>query len=672
MSLVQENSLDSPDAQSVLPIGEHRRHNGEHHNLDDTLAFERMVCDLLVEFTNLHAEDVDRAISRAQRRIVDAADVDGMTVFEFTEGENDFALTHSWTRGGDDPPALVRSARQRFPWSHAHASASALACFASLDEIGDGAERETREHYRMRSGVVVPFSIDGQAAGAVCFTSARYPRHWPADALNRFQLIAEVLSTAIARKQSHAMLRVNQERFAAIADGASVMIWMCDANKRCTWLNRRWLQVVGRSLDDALRHGWLDGVHPEDVESCQDVFSVAFDARRSFNLEWRLRRKDGEWRWMTGTASPTFSGDGAFTGYVGSCLDITEQKDAQLGIDKARLEVRRLREQLRSETGPGRHDTIDRPDNNIVVGQSAAARLAMEQIEQVAATDSTVLLLGETGTGKELCATQIHERSLRHGRAMVRVNCAAIPSTLIESELFGREKGAFTGALARQIGRFEVADRSTIFLDEIGDLPPEVQVKLLRVLEERQFERLGSPKVIPVDTRIIAATHRNLEQLIAAGTFREDLYYRLNVFPIRVPALRERVEDIPLLVWHFVEEFSKGFGKRIETIGKSNIEALQRYQWPGNIRELRNVVERAMITAAGPRLTIPVPETSSSASGRSIRLIDVERTHIRRVLESTRWRIRGVGGAAEQLGLKPTTLETRLAKLGLKRPAPTV
>jgi formate hydrogenlyase transcriptional activator len=217
-----------------------------------------------------------------------------------------------------------------------------------------------------------------------------------------------------------------------------------------------------------------------------------------------------------------------------------------------------------------------------------------------------------------------------------------------------------------------VADRSTIFLDEIGDLPSEVQIKLLRVLEERQIERLGSPKVIPVDTRIIAATHRDLEQAMLAETFREDLYYRLNVFPIRVPALRERVEDIPLLVWRFVDEFAKAFGKRIETIGKSNLEALQRYSWPGNIRELRNVVERAIITSAGPRLTIPVPETSSAATRRSIKLVDVERTHIRRVLESTRWRIRGVGGAAEQLGLKPTTLETRLAKLGLKRPAPNV
>ena len=245
---------------------------------------------------------------------------------------------------------------------------------------------------------------------------------------------------------------------------------------------------------------------------------------------------------------------------------------------------------------------------------------------------------------------------------------AAIPATLIESELFGREKGAYTGALARQVGRFELAHRSTIFLDEIGDLPPDVQVKLLRVLEERQIERLGSPRPITVDTRIIAATHRNLEQRISEGTFREDLYYRLNVFPIHVPPLRERVEDIPLLVWRFVEEFSKAFGKRIDSIDKDNLAALQQYPWPGNIRELRNVVERAMIVATQQRLTIPVPQASAAAVRRSARLVDVEKEHIRAVLESTAWRIRGVGGAAERLGLKPTTLETRMAKLGIIRP----
>jgi formate hydrogenlyase transcriptional activator len=251
---------------------------------------------------------------------------------------------------------------------------------------------------------------------------------------------------------------------------------------------------------------------------------------------------------------------------------------------------------------------------------------------------------------------------------MVRVNCAAIPATLSESELFGREKGAFTGALARQIGRFELADHSTIFLDEIGDLPAEMQVKLLRVLEERTIERLGSPRAITIDTRVIAGTHRDLEQAVMQGTFREDLYYRLNVFPISVPPLRERTEDIPALVWSFVEEFSKALGKRIDVIDRDTLTTLQQYSWPGNIRELRNVVERAMIVATSRKLAIPLPQTSGAAVKRSPKLIDVEKEHITRVLESTGWRIRGAAGAADRLGLKPTTLETRIAKLGLKRP----
>ena len=251
-----------------------------------------------------------------------------------------------------------------------------------------------------------------------------------------------------------------------------------------------------------------------------------------------------------------------------------------------------------------------------IIGLTPAVRSVFEQIKHVAPTNSTVLLLGETGTGKELFASHIHEASRRHQRAMVRVNCAAIPDTLIESELFGREKGAYTGAVARQIGRFELATRSTIFLDEIGDLPHEVQVKLLRVLENRQVERLGGVQSIDVDTRIIAATHQNLEQRIAQGTFREDLFYRLNVFPIRVPPLRERVADIPLLVWHFVDEFSQAFGKPVEEIPSDTMQALQEYRWPGNIRELRNVVERAMILATGSRLQIALPAGGGDVDGR--------------------------------------------------------
>jgi PAS domain S-box-containing protein len=348
--------------------------------------------------------------------------------------------------------------------------------------------------------------------------------------------------------------------------------------------------------------------------------------------------------------------------------NVLARRENDEALQAALDEVKRLRDQLHAENMYLRAEVQERIGTGAIVGQSAAVTQVLEQIHQVAPRDSTVLLLGETGTGKELFASRIHELSARHGRAMVRVNCSAIPATLMESELFGREKGAFTGALARQIGRFELADQSTIFLDEIGDLPPEIQVKLLRVLEERQIERLGNPKGIHVDVRIVAATHRDLEKRIAEGTFREDLFYRLNVFPIQVPPLRERVEDIPLLVWRFVDEFAKAFGKRIEAIPRENMAALQRYSWPGNIRELRNVVERAMIVSNGSRLTIAVPSPTVASTRRSDNLLEVEKAHIRGILEMTGWRIRGAGGAAERLGLKPTTLETRMAKLGLSRP----
>ena len=332
------------------------------------------------------------------------------------------------------------------------------------------------------------------------------------------------------------------------------------------------------------------------------------------------------------------------------------------------LQIEHARDRMRVEGLYLRREVQERAGTGVIIGQSQAIRNVLELARQVAATDSTVLLLGETGTGKELIAAYIHEMSARRGRIMVRVNCSAIPSTLMESELFGREKGAFTGALARQIGRFELADHSTIFLDEIGDLPQDVQVKLLRVLEERQVERLGSPKGVHVDVRIIAATHRNLEKRIAEGSFRDDLFYRLNVFPIQVPPLKDRAEDIPLLVWRFVDEFSKAFGKRIEGISREDMAVLQRYSWPGNIRELRNVVERAMIVSTGAQLSIPLPAVAHPAGKRSLKLNDVEREHILSVLDSSGWRIRGAAGAASLLGLKPTTLEARMAKLGLARP----
>jgi formate hydrogenlyase transcriptional activator len=306
--------------------------------------------------------------------------------------------------------------------------------------------------------------------------------------------------------------------------------------------------------------------------------------------------------------------------------------------------------------------------DNAIASDSDAIRRVIAQVEQVAPTTATVLLLGETGVGKEVFAQAIHNLSPRQRRTMVRVSCAAIPTALIESELFGRERGAFTGALSRQVGRFEAAQGSTIFLDEIGDLPLEVQVKLLRVLQERTVERLGANQSTKVDVRVIAATNKNLEQAVAASAFREDLFYRLNVFPITIPPLRDRVDDINPLVWTFVDEFSQAFGKKIESISKDSLAALQTYPWPGNVRELRNVIERAVIMSTSPTLVIVAPAAApKNRRVTSSKLVDIQAAHIASVLASCRGRIRGSGGAAERLGLRPTTLESRMSRLGITR-----
>jgi formate hydrogenlyase transcriptional activator len=343
----------------------------------------------------------------------------------------------------------------------------------------------------------------------------------------------------------------------------------------------------------------------------------------------------------------------------------TDQK-----LQQALAEIKQLRDQLQQENVYLRQEARPPHEHPHIVGRSPAIQRVLAQAEQVAATPATVLLQGETGTGKEMLAAAIHQFSGRRGRPMVRVNCAALPPTLVENELFGREKGAYTGALTKQVGRFELAHGSTLFLDEVGELPPEVQVKLLRVLQDGQLERLGSPNPIKVDVRVIAASNRDLAGAVREGRFREDLFYRLNVFPITVPPLRERREDIPLLVWAFVEEFAGALGKPIQGVARESMEALQRHPWPGNVRELRNVIERAMILSTRPTLTVDIPEGPHPASARSLAMQEVERRHILHVLELTGWRVRGKSGAATLLEVKHTTLEARMAKLGLRRPPP--
>jgi formate hydrogenlyase transcriptional activator len=305
-----------------------------------------------------------------------------------------------------------------------------------------------------------------------------------------------------------------------------------------------------------------------------------------------------------------------------------------------------------------------------IIGKSPALESVLDQVEQVAPTDSTVLIQGETGTGKELIARAVHDSSSRFGRPFIKLNCAAIPFDLLESELFGHERGAFTGAIAQKIGRFELADKGTLFLDEVGDIPPGLQPKLLRVLQEQEFERLGSNRTHHVDVRLVAATNRNLAEMVKRNEFRSDLYYRLNVFPIPLPPLRERREDIPALVSHFVELYGRRMGKQIEHILPDAMSALSSYQWPGNIRELQNFIERSVIVSSGNVLHPPLTSLKSATAAESIGAItmeDAERDHILKTLEQTRWVVSGPSGAATRLGIKRSTLYFRMQKLGISR-----
>jgi DNA-binding NtrC family response regulator len=352
--------------------------------------------------------------------------------------------------------------------------------------------------------------------------------------------------------------------------------------------------------------------------------------------------------------------------------EIEERKEAARSLKRAYAEIERLKDRFQAESIYLQQD-IDREFNfGEIIGRSKALERVFFQVEQVAPQDATVLLLGETGTGKGVVARAIHNRSARRDQPLVTVDCTALPANLIESELFGREKGAFTGADARQMGRFELADGGTMFLDEIGEMPLELQTKLLRVIQDGEFERLGSPRTIKVDVRIIAATNRNLQEEIGRGRFRQDLFYRLNVFPIAIPPLRQRKEDIPLLVNFFVAKFNKKIGRVFETVEKETLKILQEYDWPGNVRELENVIERAVISSQGASLRVLDRFETSRLGGDEVgqdvkALGEMERDYILRVLQKTSWRIEGKAGAAIIVGLNPSTLRGRMRKHGIRR-----
>lgn len=474
-------------------------------------------------------------------------------------------------------------------------------------------------------------------------------------------------SDVTERVAARQALQESEERFRNMADTAPVMIWVTGPDQRCTYVNKQWLDFTGRTLEEELGDGWAMGVHPDDYDARVEPTLRNLDKTLPFEMEYRLRRNDGEYRWVYDTGKPRFAADGTFLGYIGCSIDITERKEAEVALQTAHHELHQIKNQLEAENISLQQELQLDEKFGEIVGQSDAIKYVLFRINQVAPTDSTVLITGDTGTGKELAARAIHGASPRKDRPLIKVNCGALAPTLIESELFGHEKGAFTGAVGRKQGRFELANGGTIFLDEIGELPLELQVKLLRVIQENEFERLGGSNTIKVDVRIIAATNRNLKLEVEQGTFREDLWYRLNVYPITMPPLRQRKEDIPLLIEHFVSSYARKSGKTISSVSPRSMQDLQAHSWPGNVRELANVIERAVIQTQGSVLQVIEQFEPGAEAAPTQTLEEVERDYIIRTLENTGWRIEGKYGAARILGLNPSTLRTRMLKLGIQR-----
>jgi formate hydrogenlyase transcriptional activator len=472
--------------------------------------------------------------------------------------------------------------------------------------------------------------------------------------------IEELKRAEEQRKTAEEKIREQEMELRHIVDLAPQLIAVFGPHLERLYANRMSLDYFGLTLDE-----WRDTQpgaigHPDDAKRCRSNWDRALASASAFEIEVRLRRNDGVYRWYLMRCNPVRDDQGEVLRWYAACTDIEDRKQAE--------------ERLQRENAALREELNQASMFEEIVGSSEPLRKVLSQVSKVASTDSTVLILGQTGTGKELIARAIHKRSRRAGRSFIGVNCGAIPTSLIASELFGHEKGAFTGATQRRLGRFEAANGGTIFLDEVGDLPPDIQIALLRVLQEREIERIGSDKTISVDVRVLAATHRDLDKLVSEGKFRQDLLYRLNVVPITMPSLRERAPDIPILVEYFIARFGRKMGKKFHTIEKKTQKILQEYVWPGNVRELQNMIERAVTLSDSDTFAVDeawlkrepseVPHASLALNGV---LLAHEKEVIEAALAQSRGRISGPAGAATKLGVPDSTLETKIQRLGIDK-----
>ena len=644
---------------------------GHPREFEEQARFGSLLAELSSNFINLLPGDVDREIEDALRRVCEHVDIDFGLLWQWSSAVPRVVVpTHVYLRQDDPSPAAPVS-QDQFPWVVQEMLAGRIVVLPSLPAALPAEAITDRANARLlglRSNLTIPLAAGGlPPVGALALNTLRAEREWPDELVRRLRLVAEVFTNALARKRTDEALHESEALNRATFDQAAVGIAHVGTNGRWLRVNDKLCDVVGYSREQLLQLTFQDITHPDDLKTDLDHLPKLLAGEiKTYSMEKRYIGRDRSQIWVNLTVSLVRSAAGEPQHFISVVEDITTRKLAEQALRQSLAEIERLKDRLQAEGEYLKAEIGVALNLSEITGQSAAIQKVLRLAKQVGPTNSAVLIHGETGTGKELLAQAIHRLSPRRRHVMVKVNCAALPSGLVESELFGREKGAFTGALTRQIGRFEVADGSTLFLDEVGELPPDVQVKLLRVLQEGEFERLGSPRTVKVDVRVIAATNRDLANDVRKGRFREDLYYRLNVFPIRMPPLRERAEDIPPMVWVFLEDFSSRMGKKITQVPRATMDTLQHHSWPGNVRELRNVIEHGAIITTGDTFKVPWLGNDAPSVAQPQTLSDAEREHILRTLESTHWRIKGPKGAAAALGLNPATLYSRMKKLGIR------
>ncbi len=639
------------------------------------LEFETFLADLSARFIVLPPEHVDDEIQNALKEVLGFFQIDRCSLLRLLSCRTMWQITHNADAAGVSPyPIRMDLPVSLFPWAGKKlAQHQEFFSFAKLDDLPEEADvdRQSLEKWGIRSGLYIPIAALKSSEYTLGICSSENNRICLEEYIPRLRLLGELFVNALERSRGEQALRENEERLNLAAAAADAGLWIIDMETGAIWATQKLRELFQFPPEDELSfEQFLAVVHSDDRNEVRERIRHSLERGEQLDFEYRIMRPDGSLRWISSRGTPVSKGSGATDRMMGASIDATERRQMEAELRERLEEIERLKLQLEKENICLREEIKLGRGFEKIVGTSDVLQYVFFKVQQVAPTDATVLILGETGTGKGMVAHAIHEMSDRRDRPMITVNCAALPANLIESELFGREKGAFTGAHTKQIGRFEVAHDGTIFLDEIGEMPLELQAKLLRVLQEGEFERLGSPRTIKVNVRVIASTSRDLKQEVRDNRFREDLYYRLNVFPISMPPLRMRHDDIPQLVRYFVDKYARKIGRQVTTVSKNTMNVLQNYPWPGNVRELEHVIERSVITSTGPVLQLA--DQLESGCGKVKEeplqgLAMMEREHILKVLQKTHWKINGEGGAAQLLGLHPSTLRFRLKKLGIKR-----